>query len=219
MQLIGRRDGPTVLAVTSAIAGEGKTTTASNLAVALAKRGQRVVLAEFDIRKPAVSRLFRIPADAPGIIQVVDGSATVESALWTVELNGDGPGGVTTLPPAPHVNGSHSAGGGSLRIVPSGGTEQGARVARAAMRGQFLADLARDADVVLVDTPPALATAEMAELNRSVDGVIVVVRHGHVTRRSLVMLSRQAETWQPEILGAVMTDSPAEENEYSYYKS
>jgi Mrp family chromosome partitioning ATPase len=219
MQLLGRRDGPTVLAVTSAIAGEGKTTTASNLAVALAKRGQRVVLAEFDIRKPAVSRLFRIPADAPGIIQVVDGSATVESALWTVELNGDGPGGVTTLPPAPHVNGSHSAGGGSLRIVPSGGTEQGARVARAAMTSQFLADLARDADVVLVDTPPALATAEMAELNRSVDGVIVVVRHGHVTRRSLVMLSRQAETWQPEILGAVMTDSPAEENEYSYYKS
>jgi polysaccharide biosynthesis transport protein len=218
MQLRG--PGPTVLAVTSAIAGEGKTTTASNLAVALALRGQRVVLAEFDIRKPAVSKLFRIPPDSPGIIQVVDGTADVASSLWTVELNGNRPGGVSVLPPsAGHVNGDHPDSGGSLRIVPSGGIERGARVARATQTRKLIEDLGRDADVVVLDTPPALATVEMAELSGAVDAVLVVVRHCRATRRSLVTLSRQAEGWQAQIIGAVLTDSPAEEDEYYYYKA
>jgi Mrp family chromosome partitioning ATPase len=217
MQLRG--PGPTILAVTSAIAGEGKTTTASNLAVALALRGQRVVLAEFDIRKPAVSKLFRIPPDSPGIIQVVDGTTDLESALWTVELNGNRPGGVSVLPPsATPVNGDHPESGGSLRIVPSGGFERGARVARATQTRQLIEDLGHHADVVVLDTPPALATVEMAELSTAVDAVLVVVRHGRVTRRSLVTLSRQAEGWQAQIIGAVLTDSPAEEDEYYYYK-
>jgi Mrp family chromosome partitioning ATPase len=217
MQLRGQ--GPTTFAVTSAIAGEGKTTTASNLAVALALRGQRVVLAEFDIRKPAVSKLFRIPPDSPGIIQVVEGTAELESSLWTVELNGNRPGGVIALPPSAHVNGDHPESGGSLRIVPSGGIERGARIARATQTRQLIEDLGHHADVVVLDTPPALATVEMAELSSAVDAVLVVVRHGRVTRRSLVTLSRQAEGWQSPIIGAVLTDSPAEEDEYYYYKS
>jgi succinoglycan biosynthesis transport protein ExoP len=220
MQLRGPRDRPTVLAVTSAIAGEGKTTTASNLAVALAQRGQRVVLAEFDIRKPAVGKLFRVPPDSPGIIQVVDGTANLESALWTVQLNGHRPGGMTLVPPAAAelVNGDRRDGGGSLRIIPAGGTERGARIARSPQTHELLQRLAADADVIILDTPPALATVEMAELSGSVDAVLVVVRHGRVTRRSLVTLSRQAEGWRAGIVGAVLTDSPAEEDEYYYYK-
>ena len=58
----------------------------------------------------------------------------------------------------------------------------------------------------------------MAELSGRVDGVVVVVRHGRVTRRSLVTLSRQAEGWRSDIIGAVLTDSPSEEDEYYYYK-
>ena len=221
MQLRGGRDRPTILAVTSSIAGEGKTTTASNLAVALALRGQRVVLAEFDIRKPAVSRLFRLPPEAPGIIQIIDGTAELSSALWTVQLNGTRPGGATLIPPAAAdlVNGGHPDGGGSLRIIPAGGVERGARIARSPRTRQLLDVLSGDADVIVLDTPPALATVEMAELSGSVDSVLVVVRHGRVTRRSLVTLSRQAEGWQADIVGAVLTDSPAEEDEYYYYKS
>jgi succinoglycan biosynthesis transport protein ExoP len=217
MQLRGR-SGPTILAITSASAGEGKTTTASNLAVAMALRGQRVVLAEFDIRKPAVSRLFRIPPGSPGIIQVVDGTAQLDAALWTVQLNGR-PGSLTLVPPTMVGNGDRADGTGSLRIVPAGGTERGARIARAPQTMRLLDRLAQDADVVLLDTPPALATVEMAELSASVDAVIVVVRHGRVTRRSLLTLNRQAEGWQAEIVGAVLTDSPAEEDDYYSYKT
>lgn len=223
MQLRGGAGGerPTVLAVTSAIAGEGKTTTASNLAVALALRGQRVVLAEFDIRKPAVGKLFRVPPDAPGIIQVIDGTAELKSALWTVQLNGSRASGAALIPPAAAdlFNDGHPDVGGSLRIIPAGGIERGARIARSPQTRRLLEALAGDADVIVLDTPPALATVEMAELSGSVDSVLVVVRHGRVTRRSLVTLSRQAEGWQADIVGAVLTDSPAEEDEYYYYKS
>ena len=218
MQIRSGKTGPTVLAVTSSIAGEGKTTTASNLAVAMAMRGQRVVLAEFDLRKPAVGRMFRIPLDSPGVIQLVDGNATLESALWQIELNGGGPSGVVAVPPGPGNGDRPDGSEGSLRVVAAGGQERGARVARSAQIPQLLAKLGEGADVVVLDTPPALATVEMAELSANVDAVLVVVRCGRVTRRSLVSLNRQAEGWRADIIGAVLTDSPSEEDEY-YYKN
>jgi tyrosine-protein kinase len=219
MQIRSGKKGPTVLAVTSSIAGEGKTTTASNLAVAMAMRGQRVVLAEFDLRKPAVGRMFRIPLDSPGVIQLVDGNATIDSALWQIELNGTGASGVVAIPPG-LGNGDRPDGSeGSLRVVAAGGQERGARIARSAQIPELLAKLGEGADVVVLDTPPALATVEMAELSSSVDAVLVVVRHGRVTRRSLVALNRQAEGWRADIIGAVLTDSPSEEDEYYYYKN
>ena len=92
------------------------------------------------------------------------------------------------------------------------------RLAGRAASPRLLEELGKDADVVILDTPPALATVEMAELSGRVDGVVVVVRHGRVTRRSLVTLSRQAEGWRSDIIGAVLTDSPSEEDEYYYYK-
>lgn len=212
-------DAP-VIAVTSSIAGEGKTTTASNLAVAMAMRGQRVVLAEFDLRKPAVGRMFTIPLDSPGIIQLIDGQTALPEAMWNVELNGARPTGVRAFRMSGNGTGveSRADGAGSLRVVPAGGMERGARVARSPELPKLLAALGRDADVVVLDTPPALATVEMAELSSLVDGVLVVVRHGRVTRRSLVSLSRQAEGWRADILGAVLTDSPSEEDEYYSYE-
>jgi len=218
MQIRPGRNGPTVLAVTSSVAGEGKTTTASNLAVAMAMRGQRVVLAEFDLRKPAIGRMFRIPLESPGVIQLVDGNATVDSAVWQVQLNGAGPSGIVAVPLG-LKNGDGLLGTeGSLRVVAAGGQERGARVARSPQLPELLEKLGSGADVVVLDTPPALATVEMAELSASVDAVLVVVRHGRVTRRSLVSLRRQAEGWRADIVGAVLTDSPAEEGEYYHYK-
>jgi Mrp family chromosome partitioning ATPase len=226
---IRSRRRPMVLAVTSAIAREGKTTTASNLAVAMAQRGQRVVLADFDLRKPSIARLFRIPSASPGVLQLVDGHAVVEQALWSVPVNGaaadairlprlqsavSGNGGASE-PDTDAVEASEN--GGWLGVVPSGGSERGARIARSPRVAEVLAELTKDADVVILDTPPALVTVEMAELSRMVNSVLVVVRHGQVTRRSLLALSRQADTWQSEIVGAVLTDAPSEEDDYYYY--
>ena len=216
MQIRSAKDGPMVLAVTSSIAGEGKTTTASNLAVAMAMRGQRVVIAEFDLRKPTIGRMFKIPLDSPGVIQLVDGKATLDSAIWKIEVNGSGPSGIVAVPPGTGNGAGPHGSEASLRVIAAGGHERGARVARSPQVPKLLAKLGASADVVLLDTPPALATVEMAELSASVDAVLVVVRHGRVTRRSLVALNRQAEGWRADIVGAVLTDSPSEEDEYYY---
>jgi Mrp family chromosome partitioning ATPase len=225
---------PLVLAVTSAIASEGKTTTASNLAVAMANRGQRVVLLDFDLRKPSVDRLFRIPKDSPGVIQLIDGATEMEQATWAVPLNGAVSSSRPVVPLTEFLsqsgNGAHPGNGvsrdemggerlGTLRVIPAGGSERGARVARSTRVADLLEEFSTDADVIILDTPPALVTVEMAELSRNVDMVLVVVRHGRVTRRSLLALNRQAEGWQSEIAGAVLTGAPSEEDDYYYYSS
>jgi polysaccharide biosynthesis transport protein len=219
MQLRRDTDGK-VLAVTSAVAGEGKTTTASNLAVALALRGHNVVLADFDLRKPSIARLFRIPGQSPGILQLVGGDAGLDQAVWAVPLNGAAPVGRAQPPGSWSDNGdTRSKDGelGRLRVVPSGGAERGAQIVRSARVPTLLEELGEDADLVILDTPPALATVEMAELAPYLDYVLVCVRHGHVTRRSLQTLRRRAESWQSEIVGAVLTDSPPEADEPYYH--
>ena len=218
MQIRGKADR-TIIAVTSAIAGEGKTTTATNLAVAMAQRGQRVILVDFDLRKPSVGRVFRIPQGSPGVVQVVDGTAELDRALWSIPLNGKS-GGQAVAASNGHgdLGGLREEGKGSLRVIAAGGHERGARIARSAQVRELLDRLANDADVVVLDTPPALATVEMAELSRSVDLVVGVVRYGRVTRRSLIALNRQAETWQTDLVGAVITDAPPEEDDYYSYK-
>ena len=84
-------------------------------------------------------------------------------------------------------------------------------------RPTVLDQLPADADFVVIDTPPALLVAGMAELASSIDAVIVVVRHGLVHRRRLRALGRQARTWRAQLLGAVLNDCPADEGYLNYY--
>ena len=81
----------------------------------------------------------------------------------------------------------------------------------------MLKKLRASADVVILDTPPALLTVEMAELSRQVDSVLVVVCHGKVTRRSLTALGRQVETWRADVAGAVLTGADSEFGYGEYY--
>ena len=222
MQIRGS-DGPTVIAVTSALAGEGKTTTAANLSIALARRGSSVILADFDVRKPAVGRMFHIPRDAPGTIELVGNALTAEAALWSAELSANGSSSRSQLV-AVSPQEQAEAGPGrpatlSLDVLPAGAAEQNTGIARSHRLGGIVADLRGFADVVVLDTPPALLTVEMADLSRSVDLVVVVARQGKVTRRALASLRRQIERWQTEIAGAVLTGVPSGQTYSSSYYS
>jgi len=221
-----RTDGnPMVLALTSAVSREGKTTTAANLAVSLARRGHSVILADFDFRKPALTDLFQIPREAPGVLQVLNGTVRLEDVMWSVTLTGARPrvsknGAVPATTPAGSTNGKETdPSGGSLTLLPSGGAVRSQSGTLSQRLGPLLKQLRGRADFVIIDTPPALLTVEMAELSRLIDDVLVVVRQGRVTQRSLRSLSRQARTWPAEVTGAVLTDAPAGEEQYAYYGS
>jgi Mrp family chromosome partitioning ATPase len=225
-QIFDGHQGTVQIAVTSALAGEGKTTTASNLAAALSRRGADVMLADFDLRKPAISEFIGIPRSAPGVAELLSGGAELRSVLWHVQPNGDGW----------HVQGSdraevasaprrrsnaatralQSGGEGSLTVIPGGVLRMESNARFTKLPG-LLERLPADLDYVVIDTPPALLVAGMAELAQSVDGVVVVVRHGFVHRRRLRALSRQARSWRARVLGAVLNDSPSDESTLSYY--
>lgn len=211
-------DSPRVLAVTSAISSEGKTTTAANLAVALARRGRRVILADFDFRKASLGGLFGIPRDAPGTSQVLAKSVPTPRAVWDIELEGRSP----QAAPLTSMNGASANGGGDgtpsgrLWVLPAGGTQRTQGSVDAHLLATLLDELRSHADFVVLDTPPALLTAEMADIGHQVDSAIVVVRQGRVTHRSLRSLTRQARRWGAHLDGAVLTDAGGEE-QYGYY--
>jgi succinoglycan biosynthesis transport protein ExoP len=211
----GRGGGTLVIGVTSAIATEGKTTTAANLAVALARRGENVVLADFDVRRPSVGPLFNLPLNAEGVAQILAGQTTIERAMWEVSLNGRGPNPNLIAPTGMDGNGARAApGAGSLRVLPAGG--HFGSMDHVKNLSRVVEDLRRTADVILLDTPPAVLAVEMSELARTIDRIVVVVRQGRATRRSLQALSRQAQSWPADVVGAVLTDAQVEERTYYY---
>jgi capsular polysaccharide biosynthesis protein len=129
---------PKVIAVTSSVAQEGKTSTAANLAVALARRGADVILADFDFRKPDMNRMFNIPPDVPGSLQIFSGEVNLNGALWQVSLDGMQPE-ATRNGHGPDDNGTSDAAGsamphGSLRVLPAGGILAADRAARPSRR-------------------------------------------------------------------------------------
>jgi non-specific protein-tyrosine kinase len=212
--------GPVQLAVTSAISGEGKTTTAANLAAALARRGADVLLADFDLRKPTVAEHFGIPDGVAGVSELLTKSAQIRSVMWRIPMNG---AESTTETRAvrlgargPKVAVARSAEAGSLTVMP-GGVPNDQRPANFARLPSLLERLPSEANFVVIDTPPALLVAGMAELAQSVDAVIVVVRHGLVHRRRLRLLGRQARSWRARLLGAVLNDGPVDEGYMSPY--
>ena len=216
------RDDGSVLAVTSSVSREGKTTTTANLAVAAARRGASVIVADFDFRKPTLAELFGIPANPRGALQVMAGSAPLERTLWSVSLDGPRPRvspngrGVAAASWETVGNGSEQ-GHGSLRVLPAGAVVATREVPQRARIGSLLQELRAQSDLVILDTPPALLTIEMAELSQLIDMVLVVVRQGRVSQRNLRALRRQALTWPAELTGAVITDVQATGGQYSYY--
>jgi Mrp family chromosome partitioning ATPase len=226
-QTFDGHEGAVQLAVTSALPGEGKTTTASNLAAALSRRGARVVLADFDLRKPSVSKFVGIPSGAAGVAELLAGSADVRSVLWHVNSNGEGPrveaagrgSGVSRRRKTAVLAEDVERGADGSLVVMPGGVARKEKAPRFARLPSLLERLPTEADFIVIDTPPALLVSGMAELAQTVDAVIVVVRHGYVHRRRLRTLGRQALSWRARLLGAVLNDSPGESSYAGYYSA
>ena len=231
-----------VLAITSAVANEGKTTTAANLAVTLARRGARVILVDADPRKATATSAFTLPPDVPGVLEVLEGRAEIDDVLWSIDPYGASPeahepGGLIapellavgarsgsseagarrrtsasrrSRGSAADLQDSPARGDGTLHFLPAGRSSAAAAGVPIAF-DRLISNLRRMADIVLIDTPAALLTAQMTELAPTVDGVMLVVRDGQSTQRSLQSLRRQAHGWSTELIGVIITDVPDED--------
>jgi Mrp family chromosome partitioning ATPase len=211
------RDARTIM-VTSALEAEGKSTTIANLAIAMARAGQRVALVDLDLRRPYLAKFFGL--QGPGVTQVALGHVPLDQALATVAISD--PAGLPTTEAVSRVkvmgaNGNGvgrpaAAVKGVLHVLPSGPIppDPGEFVNTQAL-SEILAQLRERFDCVLIDAPPALRVSDAMTLSTKVDGVIVVARMKVVRKQMLSELARQLGTMPTPVLGFVVTAAGEEE--------
>jgi capsular exopolysaccharide synthesis family protein len=178
------------IGITSAAEGEGKSTTVANLAVALAQSGRRVIVVDADLRRPGQHTVFGVKRE-DGLVNVLLGDQ-VQLPLQDTQAPG-------------------------VRVLSSGPSPVNPLEALASRRFDQILALARaQADLVLVDTPPAGALADAAVLAPRLEGMLLVVSAGK-TKRDLARRAReQLERVNANLLGVVLTDVRANDRLYRY---
>ncbi len=182
------------LVVTSASPGEGKTTTASNLAVSFAQQGMRVLLIDADLRRARLHRLFEIPRE-PGFSDFILGRSTEEEVTSS-----------TAVP--------------NLYVIPSGILPPNpVELLGGERTAKCLAALTEGYDLVLLDTPPLLAASDAAVLSTVANGVMVVLRAGATDIAAAQQAVEQLTSIGARVVGAVLNDPDTQVPAYgAYYK-
>jgi capsular exopolysaccharide synthesis family protein len=188
-----QRDGPgRTLAVSSAVSGEGKTTTSANLAAAFALEGKKVLLIDCDLRRPRLHKVFRLPRQ-PGIAQVLWAGVSPSVAVRETFISG-------------------------LFVLPSGAyTERFGDLVGSGRMPSVLAELSACFDMIILDTPPVLAVADAAAVAPLVDGLLLVVA-GATNRHAVSQALKQLERVGARVVGAVLNDSRGDVERYGGYQ-
>jgi len=188
---------PRVLVVSSAVRGEGKTTVASNLAICLAEINQRVLLADADMRRPRLHRVFEV-SNRRGLSSLL---ASREPLPRLEESGCVQPSEVPNLFVLPAGPPSHSI----SNLLHSTRVEE--LLARA--RNEF--------DAVVIDTPPMLQISDARVLGAMADGVVLVVRAGKTTRETARAAASRFLEDGTRVLGAILNSWDPKSNGAGYY--
>jgi capsular exopolysaccharide synthesis family protein len=189
LQFAASKDPFTTVMVTSANAGEGKTTTASNLAVALGQTDAKVILVGADLRRPGLHRYF--PHRGLGIGDVLTGAADLSEVITRTEIDN------LLLVPS-----------GSPRNAPEGGLGSAAIA-------NILTRLSAQADYVVVDAPPILGVSDGLDLASLVDGVLIVVDSSRSQKDAVEETAMDLRSVGARVLGVILTHfEPGKFNPY-----
>jgi Mrp family chromosome partitioning ATPase len=182
--------------ITSAVDGEGKSTTAANFAVALARAGRRVILIDADISSPHLHRLFSLD-ERPGLTDLELGDASLMETLRPISLTDESS---DEDPVSRRVDRS-----GSLDVIPGGSALQDPdELGFENALGRTIQRVRGLTDIVLVDAPPLL-TGHAIGLSAHVDAVLVVARLKTLRMSTLQDMSGILEASPATKLGFVLT--------------
>jgi capsular exopolysaccharide synthesis family protein len=172
--------------ITSPCPGEGKSTTAINLATTLGELGYRVALVDADLRQPSLSRM--LPSGTHhGLTELLQGSQSVD-----ISPDGKGP-----------------KRGSEFAFIPSGDlVDDPAAMLSSARAREFVARLKERWDYVLFDSPPLLLVSDNVLFATSLDGVILVAKAGQTARRDLLRAKGMLEERGARILGVILNQVP-----------
>jgi capsular exopolysaccharide synthesis family protein len=184
-------EGMRSLVITSAGPGEGKSLVASNLALALAQAGQRVLLIDADMRRPRVHEIFGGQQE-PGLSNVLSGNAKTNEAI-----------GKSTTP--------------GLWVMPSGHIPPNpAELLGSKRYTDFISSLSLHFDWVVLDTPPVMVVADSSIVANQSSGVVFVVRADHTNRHAVTAAAEQLEAANAHLLGSVLNGVDLVRNPYYY---
>lgn len=169
--------------VTSSMKEEGKTSTAVNLALTLARAGVRTLLVDGDLRRPRIAEVFDID-DTAGVTTLLLGRVALEDAIW-----------------------KHDSG---LDVLPSGiAPPNAAELLQTKAMGALLDRVRADYDVVVIDSPPLLPVTDAALLAARADGTLLVVRHGRTKRDQLATAIDRLAQVDVTPVGVVLNGVPS----------
>lgn len=182
-----------VLAITSSLPGEGKSTAAAHLAGAFAALGTRTVLVDADMRKPNVHRLFGVP-NLTGLSSLLRGQAGLDEVLRPAFNN------LTLLPAGP------------VAATPSELLHLGLADVVEQLRVRF--------DLVLIDCPPVLGFADASSVANLAEGVLLLVQAGKTEQQQIGAALRQLRGVRANVLGVILNRvSEQLDSYYGYYRT
>jgi capsular exopolysaccharide synthesis family protein len=182
------------LMVTSSGPGEGKSTTAANLAVVMAQTGQKVILVDTDLRRPVIHKTFGVPNNV-GITTTLLAGQDVDLATYLQPTEIENLMVLTSgpIPPNPsELLGSH-------------------RMAH------VIEQLSQVADLVIFDTPPVLVVTDASVLGRQVDGALLVADAGGTREHALAQTVDEFRKTGVNILGIALNRLDSRSRGYYYY--
>lgn len=187
------QQGLKVLTIVSPTAGEGKTTTACNLAVVLAEAGKKVILVSGDLRKPRVGRFFNVNEEGQGLSEVLSGQTKAYEAIQ--------PSSVETL-----------------RILTGGApASHPSEMLQSDEMKDLLTELKSVSDFVIVDTAPVLLVSDALSLSAISDGVLFVAEASSTTRSAVMRAQEELAQVDTPVIGAILNNfDPSKVVEYPY---
>lgn len=181
LSFVGERSKAQTFLVTSAVPGEGKTTTAVNLAASYARSGRRTLLIDADLRRPRVSEVLGIPR-TPGFTDLLLGDLDSEEVTHRIPELAD------------------------LDVIPSGLASDRAFDLLGSDRMELvLSKLAATYDLVILDAPVLLSVSDAVALASRCDGVLFVSKPGSVSRRAFPRIADELRRADARVLGVVFT--------------
>lgn len=181
-----------VVAITSAVPGEGKTTTAMGLARAVAAAGGRVLLIDADARRRASSRQFADGVEL-GLDEVLAGQATLEQAIVKDSMS-------------------------DACLLPQRLDSTGISLVESPRLAELIEQVRERYDLVILDTPPVLPVDEARVIASMADGVVFLVRWRKTPAKAASVALRRLYDVHAEVLGAALTLVDVREQERAGYE-
>ncbi|RKY55711.1 MAG: hypothetical protein DRP93_02865 [Candidatus Neomarinimicrobiota bacterium] len=180
------------LVVTSAGAAEGKSTVISNLAIAYAQFGMKVLLVDGDMRKPTIHKMFSTPKK-PGLANMITKRSKMDESIFKTEIDNLYVMPAGSLPPNP----SELLGSKAMK--------------------ELFTQLRKQFDKIFFDAPPLMAVTDAALLGSMTDGVLLVVRAGEAQKEVVVHLQQEMKNTKITIAGTVLNDVNPKNTSSGYY--